>query len=116
MKTLNTVKQAVKIHYQNEPTAQNFINGRILTVRGWDSFKFKRELLNFMATELSDKIGGRARTKEKIFNALRFRKPQHSLLARFTIQNYNNKYIFDYCTGQSQPEEMRELRNFLRKL
>jgi|SRR6478609_1518490 len=116
-KNLNEVFEATKPH---QVTAQELLNGRTyLEGKGWTNVKISDELRESIISTIAETAGGRAQTKVRTYNTLRFSKPQHWAIARFLLSSYkqvrNGEAYFSYCAGQDQVWEMRQLRNHLTK-
>jgi hypothetical protein len=116
MKTIKTLKQALKL-VRNQVTAQQLLNGRINTTsKGWTDVKITEELKNNIVEQLVEIIGGHRKTKEAIENALKFRNVQHWALSRMIVEDYGNGANIRYCTGQDQPTEMQQTRNYIKNV
>lgn len=100
-------------------TIQDLLNQRIyLKGRGWSTIIITREFRNYIAENISDRLGGRGNTKEVVKNALqRQYPPQHWGLARFTVERYgDSKPRIGYIAGQDSTWEYKEIRTYLKNI
>lgn len=98
-------------------TIQELLNGRIYLIsKGWSTITITRELRNYIAQNIAEKLGGRGNTPEVIKNALqRQHPPQHWGLSRFVIEKYGDtKPCIVYIAGQDSTWEYREIRKYLK--
>lgn len=122
MKTFKTLDQVFKAA-GGKVTAQRLLNGRLyLEGKGWTAVKITDELRESIISTIAETVGGHAKTKVRVYNTLRREMPQHWALDRFLLQKYDHckeakerGAFFDYCAGQDQTWEMRELRKHLAK-
>ena len=114
LKTYKTLKDLFKDTEQI--SVQNILNRRISRKgMGWTDFKMTDELEAEVIQMTVDILGGRAKTKERIARVLEFSNVQNWGLDRIYLSGYEGKYRFNYCAGQSYTEEIKSIRDFLRK-
>ena len=120
MKTIKTLKQALKLS-KTQLKASDILNGNIYTSKGWESFKVSDDLLDSFALQISDLLGGRAITKNKVYNNLRFGSVSHWGLDRILItkrrlstDKRKFKICVNYCAGQDYVAECNEIRTDLK--
>ncbi len=120
MKTIKTLKQALKLS-KTQLTASNVLNGNIYTVKGWEKFKISEDLKKSLALQISEVLGGREVTKNKVYNNLRFGGVSHWGLDRILItkrrlstDKRKFKICVNYCAGQDYVAECNEIRTDLK--
>lgn len=120
MKTIKTLKQAFKATGGcGQVNVQQLINGSMyLEKSGWTKVKVTDELLEEVAEIVSQELGGRNVTKERIKYVISNFKPQHWGLERFLLEWYKQwkEPKIRYCAGQDYAWEMKNIRDYLRKL
>ena len=120
MRTLKSVKHAISLS-TGQLTAQQLINGRIRTKKGWESFKKTDELDKEVAKLVSELLGGWAQTKKKVFNSIYYGSPQHWGLRRIHFDKYKSQkdrrknYIaISYFAGQDYSSELNIIRTAIK--
>lgn len=115
--TIDSLEKAWKVA-GSQTSAQELLNGRMyLKTTGWTEVKLTDEFRRQLCDMLTHQIGGIHRTKEIVERCLLFRSPQHWALGRFFLSKYNKSGArISYCAGQDATWEMRELRNYLKKV
>jgi len=114
MKTINTLKRAYNLTEQ--VSVQNLINNRINTKKGWENVKVTKEVIEQIAEQLSELIGGHGRTKATTYNNIINKRPQHWGLDRVFLEKTNSTYILRYCAGQDYPYEIKTIRNYIKNI
>lgn len=99
----------------HQVTGQELLNGRTHICGQWQVINLSDELREQVISKIAETAGGRQATKVKVYNALRYGRPQHWALSRFLLVKYSNPAHFSYCAGQDMTYEMRDLRNSLKK-
>jgi len=113
---INSLEKALKVA-GGQITAQQLLNERMyLKTTGWSKIQlstdFRDELINTITFEI---VGGRAHTKERVYNRLKFENPQHWALDRIFVSKYkNNPARLYYCAGQDATYEIKQLREYLK--
>lgn len=122
MKTLKTLKQALKLN-KAKLTASQILNGNLYTSKGWEKFKVSNELKELLALQVSEILGGRKNTKELVFLALKYRAVSHWGLERIIIQERRDpkdkrrkKIYINYYAGQDYVYECNEIRTAIKKM
>ena len=109
MKTI-TEKNVTKLVQQFN--AENLNHRRApIEGEGWKDIKICPYFLELSAKQISDILGGRSETKERIKHNLQNVPLNHWGLQRFIWTGKR----WHYCAGQSYTEEIRDIRNFLKK-
>lgn len=109
MKTI-TEKNAAKLVQQFN--AENLNHHRAaITGEGWQDIKICPKFLELSVKQISDLLGGKTETRDRIKHNLKNVKLNHWGLQRFI---WNGKR-WNYCAGQSYTEEINDIRNFLKK-
>jgi hypothetical protein len=115
--SLNEIlNDAVKGEY-DQVKAQSVLNG-LLKINGeWKKIELTDELRETVICQLSELYGGNPETKQKIYNRLKYSRPQHWGLERTVLSKYNGDKTayFEYVSGQWCGVEKKEIRNFLKK-
>ena len=116
MKTFNTL-QEIFDKCKEVQNVQQILNRRLMLKKtGWTTVKISSSLIEEITKEVCEKLGGWPSTKIAINKNLKSNKPpQHWGLARFLIEDNGDGARIDYCTGQCQLEEHKEIRNYLKK-
>jgi hypothetical protein len=122
MKTLKTLKQAIKLS-SYQLTANDILRGSLYTSKGWEKFNICDNLKDSLASQISDILGGHSKTKELVYLALKFRDVSHWGLDRIQINERKNhkdkrKKIIsvNYCAGQDYVQECNEIRTYIKNL
>ena len=114
MTTFKTLEQVQRFAGAHQVTAQELINGCLYDKTGrWEDIQLSPDLKKQMCSDLSELYGGRKETKRKIFSSLMHETPQHWGLSRTVLETYSKKTRWTYITGQSQPDENKEIRKYL---
>lgn len=120
MKTIKTLNEALNLH-KGQLTADKLLSGRLYTTKGFESFKLSNELKKEVSLKVSEILGGRSNTKERIKNNLYYNYSYHWGLDRLLITKRKNpkdkrKNIINisYCAGQDYTSELRQIRNHLK--
>lgn len=123
MRTLKTLKQALRLQNDGRLTAQDLLRGQLYTTRGWEYFKLDSQFKEELARAVSNALGGHNKTKEKVYNLIRWGSPSHWGLARVMItrrkdpKDKRRKLIrVDYCAGQDYIFDLNEIRKDLRNM
>ena len=103
-------------HAGQQVTAQQLINGRMyLKDKGWTDVEISHELRAKLATDISDKLGGRYTTREQVKNTILWGRPQHWGLQRVFLEKYGEGQPFiTYCAGQDHVLECNAIRTALK--
>ena len=116
MRKFNTL-QEIYDAADGQVTFQEVNNGRLhLKKGGWSEIEISEELLDTLRLRVADIFGGHAPTKSRVYNALKWRSPQHWGLQRMLLQCYSKGAYFSYCAGQDQQWESNVIRTYLKKL
>ena len=122
MKTLKSLAQAIKLN-KGQLTATQILNGNIYTVKGWERFNVTDELRENVAQQIVEILGGQYKTKNRVFNAIKYGGVSHWGLDRMLIDtrvNYQDKrkkdIVISYCAGQDYPYECNVIRTDLKNL
>lgn len=120
MKNLNTLSQALNLS-TTQLTVENILNGNLYTSKGWERFNVTDKLLENVAEQTSEILGGRASTKNRVFRTLRYGSVNHWGLRRIIISKRKNpadkrKHIINmsYCAGQDYIWECNQIRTDLK--
>ena len=109
MKTI-TEKNAEKLVQQFN--AENFNHRRApIEGEGWKDIKICPDFLELSVKQITDILGGTIETRDSIKHNLKNVTMNHWGLQRFIWTGKR----WHYCAGQSYTEEIREIRNFLKK-
>ena len=99
----------------HQVTAQELLNGRTHVRGEWQAITLTDELREQIISKVAETAGGRERTKVRVYNRLRFERPQHWAIARFLLSKYGDSPAhLSYCAGQDQTWEMKALREYLK--
>ncbi len=122
MQTLKSIKHALQLS-KTQLTAQNLLRGTIRTANGYENFKLSTELKEELTKSIVLVLGGREKTKEQVYNVVKFRKPQHWGLSRIIIsfrkdaKDKRKKIVsVSYCAGQDEITELNQIRTELKKM
>jgi hypothetical protein len=107
---------AVKKEY-DQVKAQDVLNGLIKINGDWKKIELTDELRETFLHQISGLYGGTEKTQEKIYNRLKYGKPQHWGLSRTVLSKYkgDSTAYFEYIAGQWCTVEKQEIRNDLKK-
>lgn len=114
--TIKSLEQAMKLS-GNQLTAEALLNGQIyIKDRGWTSVQITDELRRKIADEVSELLGGFARTRHDVYMRLRrVPAPQHWGLRRMLVIKYGKDPArISYCAGQDYTAECRDIRTYLK--
>lgn len=112
MKTLITANNAGTV-------TQQFNANHLTTERapiigqGWEDIEIDEDFFYESIDQIVNLIGGQAKTMQKIRYTLRSQKFNHWSADRFIWSNSRKRW--EYCAGQDQPLEMKEIRKYLTK-
>lgn len=118
MKTYNTLEEIFQDAKPHQVTAQELINGRSRLNDQWQPFEITEELKDKICVRLAEIYGGQTKTQDRVYRTLMRGTPQHWGLGRTVVeyyQEFNQPAKLHYIAGQSMPEEIREIRNALKK-
>lgn len=122
MKTLKSLAQAVKLN-KGQLTATQILNGNIYTSKGWERFKVTDELKENVSLQVVELLGGQSKTKERVFNTIKYGGVSHWGLDRMLIDTRVNhldrrkkNIVISYCAGQDYPTECNTIRTALKNL
>lgn len=113
-----TLQQLFTACAPHQLTLQDILNKQIYLGGGigWTKIELDDELLQLIAEQTSEKLGGWAETKRRVKQVLQYnRVPQHWGLKRIILENYQDKYFLSYIAGQDYPSETAEIRTYLKK-
>ena len=97
-------------------TAQQILNGRAHVNGHWQDIEISDELRTEVINAVVALVGGRGDTPATVRRTLRRERPQHWALDRFFVEKYGDKPAkLSYCAGQDQTQEMRLLRDYLKR-
>lgn len=115
MKTYTTLEELYQDAHPAQLTAQAILNGRGILHGTYQDFQISPELREQVVDKLTDSIGGRGDTPNRVRRSLAWERPQHWGLERFLLVKYGDRPAYlSYCAGQDQTWEMREIRNYLK--
>jgi hypothetical protein len=120
MKTLKTLKQALKVN-KGQLTARDLLNSEIYTAKGWKTFKISADLKKDIVNNVVEILGGHNKTKESIKYNLLNTNINHWGLNRIiieekTLQSDKRKKVvsFRYIEGQNYEHELNQIRKYLK--
>ena len=97
-------------------TAQEILNGRAHVNGQWQSIEMSDDLRAEVIEAIVTLVGGRGDTPNRVRRCLSIERPRHWALDRFFIHKYGDKPAkLSYCDGQDQKQEMRLLRDYLKR-
>ncbi len=115
MKTINSLQQAYDLCKGHQVTAQELINGRAyINGEGWQDIELDSDFKSQLADLLSELYGGHSKTKNAVYNTLKYGTPQHWGLSRTFIEDYGTGAQIKYCAGQDYIWECNAIRTALK--
>ena len=112
--TFSTLAEVHKAVDDKFPPVQGILNGRLYINNEWASFTITDELRAEIADKVSNHLGGRKKTRERIAWRIRNERFQHWGLGRFCLANYGSGVILEYTVGQwGQVIEFQQIRKEL---
>lgn len=115
--TFGTLDEIYSAAGSHQITAHELLNGRSHVFGQWQDIEVGDELRAAVVEKIVQSCGGRNSTKEQIRRTLKYFRGSHWALSRFFVEKYHDRPAhLVYCAGQDMTWEMKNLRDYLRKI
>jgi len=112
----NSLDEVFEDAQGHQVTGQKLLNGHTHICGQWQQISLSGNLREQVISAIAETIGGREKTKTRIYSILRYGRPQHWAFSRFFVEKYGESPArLRYCAGQDQSWEMRSVRKELSK-
>lgn len=95
-------------------TGQEVINERTYLNGEWQDIDISTELRENVCGLISELLGGKEKTKERVYNKLLKGRPQHWGLSRIFFNEHEGRVYCSYCAGQDYPYELHLIRTAIK--